>query len=155
MASYIVLTPPDAEAGADDILVRDGFTWLAFLVPLLWFAWHRMWLWAAAFLLAGLAVSVVADRTDWGGTAIFALAMMALWAGFEAGAQRVAALADRGWIIRDVVVASGRDMAEAIWFDRPRPAPRLTKGRKGAIAAPAARRAGGPALGLLDYDGGN
>lgn len=155
MASYIVLSPPDAEAGDEAVLVRDGFSWLAFIVPVIWFAWHRMWLWAAAFVVAGVVVTVAVERTDWDGTAIVMAFLMALWAGLEAQGQRVGALVDRGWTIRDVIVASGRDVAEATWFGAPRLQPRPAASEAPAIPAAAARPSGGPALGLLDYDGGN
>jgi hypothetical protein len=155
MASYVVLTPPDTEAGDEEILVRDGFTLLAFLVPVIWFVWHRMWLWAAAFLLGGLAVAVAIDRTDWDGTALFAAFLMALWAGLEAGGQRVGALVGRGWTVRDVVVASGRDVAEAAYFRSAKPEAPPTGSASRPVRPVAARQSGGPALGLLDYDGGN
>jgi hypothetical protein len=115
-----------------------------------------MWLWAAAFLLGGLGVAAAIDRTDWDGTAIFVAFLMALWAGLEAGGQRVAALVGRGWAVRDVIVASSRDIAEATYFRSVKPearpvdsAPRPVR----PVATP--RSSSGPALGLLDYDGDN
>lgn len=43
--------------GKDAILVKVGFSWPAFLVPLLWLAYKRMWIVLALFLAveAGLA----------------------------------------------------------------------------------------------------
>lgn len=59
MTVYTVLEPPpsgddlrDAERVA---FVRDGFSWLALLFPLLWLLWHRMWL----VLVLWIAVVVV------------------------------------------------------------------------------------------------
>ena len=52
MASYVVMEPP--EGGPEQaILVRDGFALLAFIMPFLWFLWHRMWLEALAAPITG------------------------------------------------------------------------------------------------------
>jgi len=154
MASYIVLSPPDAEAGAEALLVRDGFSWLAFIVPVIWFAWHRLWIWAAAYLVAGLGVAVAIERTDWDGTAIFMAFLAALWAGLEGGGQRVAALVGEGWTVRDVIAASDRDMAEAFHFRTVEPEARKAGNPvRPVLPVASVRRTGGPALGLLDYDG--
>ena len=56
MASYVVMEPPGAsrnDAAAGAVLVRDGFSFLAFLLPPLWLLWHRLWIEAAlVFALA-------------------------------------------------------------------------------------------------------
>ena len=157
MAAYVVLIPPRAGSGEEEaVVVRDGFAWLAFLVPVLWFAFHRMWLWAAGLLLLDFALSLAAERTGWRVTALAIGLLANLLVGLEAGATRVAHLRRNGWREADVVVAPGRYAAEDIHFanvaargDIPGPAP----------AAPARalplppRDDDGPALGLFDHDG--
>jgi glutamine amidotransferase len=46
MASHVVMLPAagSPQNRADEaVLVRDGFSWPAFLVPPLWLLWHRLW----------------------------------------------------------------------------------------------------------------
>lgn len=158
MAAYVVLSPPRADAGDEEsAVVKDGFTWLAFIVPVLWFAFHRMWLWAAGFLVLGFALFVAADRTGWQVAAVVLQILANLWAGLEAGTMRVAHLERNGWSTADIVVAPGRRAAEDIHFAK--------VAAKGGATRPPAVAPGvgrtfpppddeGPALGLFDHDGG-
>lgn len=161
MAAYVVMTPPGREAEADaTILVRDGFRWLAFLVPVLWFAWHRMWLWASGFLVLDLAISVASGQTGWEAIAFAVGVLVNLWAGFEAASLLSGDLERRGWRMADVVVAPGVQAAEDIHFSNmaaagafDRPAPALSAGPARARPLPPRRDNDGPALGLFDHDG--
>ncbi len=155
MTAYVVLIPPRARADDEDVvLVRDGWAWLAFIAPVLWFAFHRMWLWAAGFLALGLVLSVAADRFGWQLAAAAVGVLANLWAGLEAGALRIDHLRRAGWTEGDVVVAPGRQSAEDIHFANvalagtaPAPAAMMP-------ARPVPSRGGeGPALGLFDHDG--
>jgi len=48
---------PSAAAGTPPVvLVREGFSWVAFLFALPWLLWHRLWL--AALLYLALAVTI-------------------------------------------------------------------------------------------------
>ena len=40
MASYVVMEPPGRAGNGDAVLVRDGFSWLAFFFSPLWLLWH-------------------------------------------------------------------------------------------------------------------
>lgn len=44
-------------AARDLVLVKEGFSWPAFLFTVLWALYHRLWLTAAALLVAGAALS--------------------------------------------------------------------------------------------------
>jgi hypothetical protein len=48
-------------------LVKEGFSWPAFLFSFLWALWHRLWLTAAAIFLAVSAVNAAVYwlRPDW------------------------------------------------------------------------------------------
>ena len=97
--------------------VKDGFSWPALFVPVLWILWHRLWL----TLLFGVAfVMVVAwtgrlageDMAAWVailGTLLFAL---------EANNIRRLSLESRGF--DEMGFSSGRDLdeAELHFFDR-------------------------------------
>src|SRR5215218_1733222 len=98
MAIYVVMEPPGRTEAADaTVLVRDGFSWLAFLVAPLWLAWHRLWIEAAlAFVAMGL-ISVLGQwlGLDWAGSALSLL--VSLYIGLEGQGLRIAALRCRGW----------------------------------------------------------
>ncbi|MGN6550544.1 MAG: DUF2628 domain-containing protein [Pararhizobium sp.] len=163
MASYVILTPTESARGdGDAVFVRDGFAWLAFLLPVPWLAFHRLWIATALAVAVGLTLLLVVERTGWGGTAIAIGVLIALWIGFEGNGLRVAGLAARGWTVRDVVEAPDRTTAELFYFDA---SAELGSEKKVEPASPSRPRApaprhsapppqGGPALGFIDYDGG-
>ena len=44
MASYVFLTPPGRAPGDEKtVVLRDGFSFLAYLFPPVWFLLHRLW----------------------------------------------------------------------------------------------------------------
>lgn len=163
MASYVVMVPPGGAAAAPEErarAVRDGFAVFAFLAPLLWFLWHRMWIEALATLVVAVGLGLL-SRVDAVSAAlpVISLAVSALF-GLEAQTLRMAALRRRGWRSWGVVEAGSRDeaearyVAEAVAAQEARaasPAP-----ARPAVANPPAGVPGrpprtGPAFGLLDY----
>ncbi|MEL0105519.1 MAG: DUF2628 domain-containing protein [Rhodospirillales bacterium] len=40
------------------ILIKEGFSWPAFLLTGLWALWHRMWLWAVVIIAANATLSL-------------------------------------------------------------------------------------------------
>lgn len=92
--------------GHETILVREGFAWLAFLFPALWFLANRMWL-VVVLYLAGAAILGAAMRDL--PEALIALAGLAaqLLIGFHARDLRRWTLARRGWRLLGVVAARG------------------------------------------------
>ena len=95
-------------------LVREGFSWFALIVPLIWALWHRLWLLAGAFLLIGaffnLVVFLLAIEEPY--ASILGGALL-LWVGFEANDLRRWSLRRAGW--HDLGIVSGRDRNEAEW----------------------------------------
>ena len=158
MAAYVILIPPNADPGDDGaVVVKDGFAWLAFVIPVLWFAFHRMWLWAAGFLVLGFVLSLAADRTDWQVTALVLGLLVNLWTGLEAGAMQIAHLRRNGWSEADIVVAPDRQAAEDIHFANAVASGGITRPPAGTSARGNSlppRGDEGPALGLFDHDGG-
>ncbi|WP_337875138.1 DUF2628 domain-containing protein [Elioraea sp.] len=96
--------------GHETILVREGFAWLAFLFPVLWFLAHRMWL-VVVLYLAGATILGAAMRDL--PEALIALAGLAvqLLIGFHARDLRRWTLARRGWRLLGVVAARGGEDA--------------------------------------------
>ena len=145
--------PGDPEALERATLVRDGFSWGAFIAPPLWLFWHLHWLMgiAALFVMAGLAAGLSALGVRPG--AIFAAeALLQLLFGLEGASIRRFAYARRGRPVSDVVLASNMAEAEAKSFARwlaPADA-RLAQGSPSRPAGlPPVRAASQPVLGLF------
>lgn len=102
-------SPDEAEA---PVLVKEGFSWLALLFPLLWLLFNRMWLVLLGWLAVGVAIAAVG--TIWpateGATTILAF-VFAVWFAFEANGFRRWSLTRKGLPVVDVV--AGRDRWEA------------------------------------------
>jgi hypothetical protein len=162
MASYVVLQPSD-RLGPDAIerarFVRDGFSFPAFLVPLLWMLWHRLWIEAVAVLAVMLGLTALGEWAGMGIAASAASLLFSVGIGLEASAIRVAALRRRGWIewgvidahdLQDAEIRYAAAIADGIGpAPTEPPAPAIMPVSAPAPALPA--RKGGPALGLLSY----
>jgi hypothetical protein len=124
MRSYTLHLPADARAGEAigldrAVLVRDGFSWLAFAFTVLWFVFHRLWI-AALIVLVGL-VAVAGAGIALGlptGAGLIATLLAAWLIGLEASSLRRWTLARRGWPARDAVVAATPEEAEARALNR-------------------------------------
>lgn len=121
--TYTLHVPRDALSGPAALeraeLVRDGFSWGAFVFTAFWFFWHRLW-------LVGLAVLVGLFALGLGlrfiGLPLFptylAVSLLSLLIGFEAASLQRWTLARRGQAMVDVVGAANADEAEAKAFAR-------------------------------------
>jgi len=110
MAVYVVMEPGGGRT--DTAFVRDGFSWLAFLLAPLWLAWHRLWIEAGlAFVVMGL-LSLLGQRLglDWAGSALSLL--VSFYIGLEGQGLRIAGLRRRGWREWGVIEAGNSDNAE-------------------------------------------
>lgn len=113
MAIYSVLEPPVAGDMrlAKAVVIRDGFSVVAFIAPLIWFLWHRMWLEALGVVLIGALLGAISLIP--GLEIVPALGILvSLFAGMEARNLRINALRRRGWTEWGVVVASSEGEAE-------------------------------------------
>ena len=117
MTIYTVHEPPsrfkEAQRGTERFrFVRDGFYFWAFLTPLLWLLWHRLWLVLLGYLvlIAGLAFALVTFKVSTGPSVLIYL-MLALLVGLEAGTLRRWTLGRNKW--RDLGVVSGDDVEAA------------------------------------------
>lgn len=153
MATFMVMEK--REAGETDAeFVRERFSFLALIAPLLWLLWHRLWIEAGAYLVFAL-VLLGAGWLLGLGDAFGLLALpLNVFVALEAPALRQTALRRRGWTdwgtveAGDAAEAETRYLAEAGHVDAeaetvPALPMRYTQG-------PAA----GPALGLFSYPGG-
>ena len=160
MASHLVLE--NAERDGDDaefVLLKDGFVFFAFLVPFLWFLWHRMWIEAICALAVALAISALGTLAGLGLWASLASLLAGIFFGLEANALRAAALRRRGW--REWGVAEADTAADAeIVYVKDRFGTESEASAAMPIADPGPRRitkpggAEAPALGLIGYSTG-
>jgi hypothetical protein len=122
-STYTLHVPADAEPGDSEALdraevVKDGFSWGAFLFTFLWFFLNRLWLTGIGILIAVVALPAVLQALDVGtGTAIVAELLLSFLIGLEANSLRRWTLRRRKPAV-DVVTASDRNEAEAKAFSR-------------------------------------
>ncbi len=154
MASYLVMTPPGGASNPDSArFIRDGFSFFAFFLPLIFMLWHRMWLYALFLFLGEAFLAALSEDFQAPGALVIAQLALSLLVGLESGTLRAAYLRFRGWQMTAVVRAENLDQAEEIYFSSAEwpspPAPPAT----GLL--PARGSAVGPALGLFDYGKGH
>ncbi|MEZ2130052.1 MULTISPECIES: DUF2628 domain-containing protein [unclassified Sinorhizobium] len=158
-ASYLILTPPDGPDRNHDTTrcIRDGFSWLAFIFPVLWLLGHRLWLAAlTAFLLQGLGGRLLEANGGWpaGIAVLFGISILTA---LEGRNLHISNLVSKGWTLEAVVSADSIDAAEEIYFssietsvkenEMPRPQWDRDPG-KGSSGG------GFTAMGLFGFDGG-
>jgi hypothetical protein len=119
MKTFTLHLPVDAHAGDRDALenaalVKDGFSFWAFVFTFLWFFWHRLWL-AGLLVLVGVvgfgyALAALDVQPFAAGLAELLLAILV---GLEANALRRWNYERNGRPVADVITAASREEAEA------------------------------------------
>jgi hypothetical protein len=114
---YSVYEPPTqapeiVERAERLAFVKEGFSWPAFFVPILWLLYYRMWIEFILLALVYVALQLAFGTSGPGESLVgwASLAIAVLFA-FEANDLRAAALERRGY--RLAGVASGRDRTAA------------------------------------------
>ncbi|MEO4043837.1 DUF2628 domain-containing protein [Hoeflea sp. CAU 1731] len=161
MTSYVVLTPPEAsrfDEGA--VFIRDGFAFIALILPFIWLLWHRLWFHAAVVLLVSVGLAIASGGLpQWDLLFVLASLLVSIYVALEGNAMRIAGRERRGWICRGVVDAPDLATAEEIYFaGMEQPSPESTRPPERVPLPPTqppSRKSSssGPALGLLDMDG--
>jgi len=95
-------------AGAEPVLVREGFSWGAFCFGPLWLAAHRAWIPAVLSLVASVLILIL--TTD--GASAVLLGGLVVLLGLSGHDLRRWSLDHRGYLLAQVVAA--RDEAEAL-----------------------------------------
>jgi Protein of unknown function (DUF2628) len=152
------------------LLVKEGFIWPAFFVPLLWLVYKRAWIGlllyaAAAILLLGLlsfaglhpaVIGVAAGAFLFGAPALLGFGpapiltaiglLFAVLCGYEAGDALRFTLARRGY--RPIAIVSGRSLIEAeqaYFMAHPQAGAAGSSGPKGPWSPGGSKGGGGPA----------
>ena len=152
MKSFYVLTAPEPKnIHADTVFIRDGFSWIAFLLPLPWLVFRRLWMIALCAVLAYLVTILLAETYRLDALPAAFSVVLSLWAGLEGGHARAMALVRRGWRIERVIAADRLGDAEEIYFtgreDSPATAPPAVPARRDPVPMNAV------ALGLIGPTG--
>ena len=104
---------PDFYDDSGFTLVKDGFSWPAFLLAVPWALWHRMWAVATILAILQVVLGVLSGLTGLGEMTAGVLSFgMAVATGFAGTDIKGWSLRRKGYIATDVVVAENRDMAE-------------------------------------------
>ena len=130
--AYLRTTEPSAFFDDGGLtVVRDGFSWPAFLFAVPWALWHRMWWVAAALAALQVVLGFLPGLAGLGQVAQGALSFgLALAIGFVAADLRDWSLINRGDAAVDVVLAENREMAEHRFLEN---RPQLAAGLAAAI----------------------
>ncbi|MDI7863003.1 DUF2628 domain-containing protein [Rhizobiaceae bacterium n13] len=161
MASYLALTPPGGPESSNRPIrfIRDGFSFLAFLFPVLWLAFNRLWL-PAVLALVLQAASAEMSRIPGLLPAGLALGLaLSLLTALEGRNLLARTLQLKGWRLEGVINADSVESAEEIYAGQSAsaattqmPAPDWGKAETNAQTGTVRRDA--PAIGLFPYDGG-
>ena len=116
MRYYSVHAPEDERDDPERFLfVKDGFSWPAFFVPILWLLWHRLWLalvWYVVFILVVAWAGRLLNEDIAFITAVLGSILFAL----EANNIRRLALAGRGFTEVGSSFGKNADEAEVRFF---------------------------------------
>lgn len=152
MVVFTVHEPPNPPSDRVDraeqlAFVKDGFVWLAALVPPLWFIANRLWLELIVYLvltsvIAG-GLTALGLEPRWITLLIVALQ---LYLGFEASTIRRAALTRQGYATLGIVTGRNAAECERRFFDEWLPSQPVIASRSATPHVPA----GGTASDLRD-----
>ena len=155
MATFLVLIPPGGKPKDEKArFIRDRFSWIAFLLPVLWLLWHRAWFAAAlAFAVQALGLAVTGHPALSLAGAGICLATRLLVA-LEGPSMIVAGLRRRGWTVDAAIAADDRETAEEI-YDTETPAGETQAYERAALpASGTSLRRHAPMLGLVGFKEG-
>jgi len=123
MPVYTVHQPPlRRDSGEADPtrfeLVRDGFSFWAFLLAPVWMLLRRLWLVLLGYLIVVAALQLALSAMSASHTTMTLVGLLlSILVGLEAATLRRWTLARRGWKNLGVVVADDVDSAERRFFD--------------------------------------
>lgn len=123
MRVYTVhLHRPLLEPERDVVLVKEGFSWPAFLFSVLWALWHGLWLVALGLIAVQAVISGIAAAVNLNPLGDLILSVgFALIVGFVGGDLRRWTLSRRGFAEAGVVAGENASSAERRFYDH-RPA---------------------------------
>lgn len=117
MASYVVLERrPAAGRRIETELVRDEFSYLALIFPLIWLLWYRLWFAAIVLLLVSVGIGMIGEYLAPGVAMVVAGFLLSFFVALEGSAWRIARFRRLGYLETGMVVAPSLSEAEIRWF---------------------------------------
>ena len=116
MAAYRVFEFPNAmpeqvQDGRNVELIRDGFSFLAVLFPVVWLLWNRVWFGFAIYVVF-ILVFILASELINPLIGVLLNSLLGFYLGFEGTNWRAKKYLGNGWQEVDVVLASNYEEAE-------------------------------------------
>ncbi len=121
MTSYVVMTGREDPTGETTRFVKDGFIVSAFVLPLIWLLWKKLWLEAALYFAAMGILGAVLYRADLANAAPLSALItfgLNLVVGLEGGSWLKRSLESAGFSEADIVVAQNARQAEEMYASR-------------------------------------
>jgi hypothetical protein len=111
MRAYTVHAPPREPADPERFsFIKDGISWPALFVPVLWIFYHRLWLTLVWYIVFILVVAWIGRLVN-DDVATFVAILGAILFALEANNIRRLSLIQRGW--REVGGSYGKNLVEA------------------------------------------
>ena len=154
MTAFVVMNGIDEQSADRTEFVRDRFSVIAFIVPVIWLLWHRLWIEAFAALAAAVGLAALGTVAGFQGAAPILSLLVSVYVALEGPQLRIWSLRRRGYHEAAIVEADSQAEAEIRYFHRERttmPKAKLVATAPGTSAA--AATPANPALGLFDYPG--
>ena len=112
MASYVVLERrPAAGRRIETELVRDEFSYLALIFPLIWLLWYRLWFAAIVLLLVSVGIGMIGEYLAPGVAMVVAGFLLSFFVALEGSAWRIARFRRLGYLETGMVVAAATSFA--------------------------------------------
>jgi hypothetical protein len=115
---YVAQDGPRTALAADQVrIVSDRFAILALLLGPIWLAYHRLWWWLGAYVIALALVYLGSHELHLPvATTVLVLVLIGLFLGLESPALQDYGLSRRGYRVADLVSAPSREAAEREFF---------------------------------------
>ena len=112
MTTFLVLASPGAQIPDEhSVVIADRFALLAFIAPVIWLLFHRLWLEAVAAALVLATATMLASSAAQPALGTALSLALSLITALEGRNWRAAALQRRGWWLVDVVEADDPELA--------------------------------------------
>lgn len=135
MKIYTVYRVP-ASPSENVTFIKDGFSWPAFFVPLIWLVVKRLWLEFVLYVAAVLAISALPWLLHLPDTFVGLLSVLLhFWLGLEGNNLLRRSLERRTFLEEGVAMGQNREEAELHYFSRTLPTGAIADtGRSVAVA---------------------
>ena len=112
MTAYLILASPDAQTPDEhSVVIADRFAPLAFIAPVIWLGFNRLWLEAVAAALVLAIATLLASSAGQPALGTALSLALSLITALEGRNWRSAALQRRGWRLVEVVETDDPELA--------------------------------------------